>query len=158
MKALNVIQPWALLLAAGAKRYETRSWATNHRGPLLIVASNKWTAPLNALCHGEPYRSALEAAGVDFSGDWGQRPPAGLDVGKIIGLVTLTDCLTVQSIRLTDAAAPEITFGDWSPGRFAWRCETPVRFAEPIPWKGHLGVYDVPDALIPESCRSEVRP
>jgi hypothetical protein len=39
MKALSVRQPWANLIAAGDKSIETRRWATDHRGPLLIVSS-----------------------------------------------------------------------------------------------------------------------
>lgn len=29
MKAITIWQPWALLLACGGKRFETRSWATS---------------------------------------------------------------------------------------------------------------------------------
>ena len=39
MKALSVWQPWASLLASGAKKYETRSWATHYRGPIAIHAA-----------------------------------------------------------------------------------------------------------------------
>ena len=39
MKALSVKQPWASLIASGKKSLEIRTWRTDHRGPLLIVAS-----------------------------------------------------------------------------------------------------------------------
>lgn len=39
MKALSVKQPYASQIAHGFKRFEYRSWKTNHRGPLAIVAS-----------------------------------------------------------------------------------------------------------------------
>ena len=39
MKALTVKNPWATLIAQGKKTIETRTWATNYRGPLLICAS-----------------------------------------------------------------------------------------------------------------------
>ena len=39
MKVLTLTQPWATLVAIGAKRIETRSWATKYRGPLLIHAA-----------------------------------------------------------------------------------------------------------------------
>jgi hypothetical protein len=32
MKCLSIIQPWASLIAIGAKRYETRSWQTRLGG------------------------------------------------------------------------------------------------------------------------------
>lgn len=41
MKALTIYQPYADLIALSAKRYETRSWATNHRGPTAIHAGAK---------------------------------------------------------------------------------------------------------------------
>jgi hypothetical protein len=36
MKVLTLAQPWATLVAIGAKKIETRSWPTNYRGPLAI--------------------------------------------------------------------------------------------------------------------------
>jgi len=33
MKCLSIIQPYATLIAIGAKRIETRSWSTPYRGP-----------------------------------------------------------------------------------------------------------------------------
>ena len=41
MKAVSVRQPWANLIAAGKKTIETRTWATNYRGEILIVSSKK---------------------------------------------------------------------------------------------------------------------
>jgi hypothetical protein len=41
MKALSVKQPWANIIASGQKTIETRLWATDHRGELLIVSSKK---------------------------------------------------------------------------------------------------------------------
>lgn len=41
MKAITIWQPWASLLACGAKQYETRSWETKYRGPIAIHAAAK---------------------------------------------------------------------------------------------------------------------
>ena len=38
-KALTLWQPWASLIALGVKTAETRSWATDYRGPLAIHAA-----------------------------------------------------------------------------------------------------------------------
>ena len=64
MKALTLTQPWATLVAMGAKRIETRSWTTNYRGPLAIHAgkgpSTIGWPQLNHICnHTEPFRSVL---------------------------------------------------------------------------------------------------
>lgn len=39
VRALSLHQPWASLIAVGAKTIETRSWRTEHRGRLLIHAA-----------------------------------------------------------------------------------------------------------------------
>lgn len=39
MKAITLWQPWASLVATGAKIIETRSWGTRHRGPIAIHAA-----------------------------------------------------------------------------------------------------------------------
>jgi hypothetical protein len=41
MKALSIKQPWANMIASGEKTIETRTWATDYRGDLLIVSSRK---------------------------------------------------------------------------------------------------------------------
>lgn len=38
MKALTICQPWAELIASGAKRVENRTWSTKYRGELAIHA------------------------------------------------------------------------------------------------------------------------
>lgn len=41
MKALSVKQPWANLIASGVKTIETRVWATDFRGDVLIASSKQ---------------------------------------------------------------------------------------------------------------------
>lgn len=52
MKALSVKQPWASRIAQKVKTIETRTWKTNYRGKLLIVASKNPPMPFagHALC------------------------------------------------------------------------------------------------------------
>lgn len=69
IKALTLYQPWATLVAIGAKRIETRSWWTAYRGLLAIHASKTFGATNRALCHQEPFRSALLAGGVERLSD-----------------------------------------------------------------------------------------
>ena len=45
MKALSVKQPWANMIASGAKTIETRTWATPYRGRLLIISSKSPNIP-----------------------------------------------------------------------------------------------------------------
>jgi hypothetical protein len=39
MRALSIKQPWANMIASGEKSIETRTWATEYRGELLLVSS-----------------------------------------------------------------------------------------------------------------------
>lgn len=41
MIALSIKQPWANMIVSGQKTIETRTWATNYRGDLLICSSKK---------------------------------------------------------------------------------------------------------------------
>lgn len=54
MKALTVTEPWATLIAIGAKRIETRSWPTEYRGPVAIHSRARGPIPeglhLDHLC------------------------------------------------------------------------------------------------------------
>lgn len=45
MKAISIKQPWVNLIARGQKTIETRSWRTNYRGDILIVASKSPAIP-----------------------------------------------------------------------------------------------------------------
>jgi hypothetical protein len=42
IKCISLWQPWASLVAVGAKRIETRGWATAYRGRLGIHAAKRW--------------------------------------------------------------------------------------------------------------------
>lgn len=57
MKAITLWQPWASLIAIGAKKYETRSWKTNYRGPIAIHAAKKDPCKMPILV--EPFETAL---------------------------------------------------------------------------------------------------
>ncbi len=59
MKALTLTQPWATLVAIGAKCIETRSWRTSYRGPLAIHAAKGFPKAAWNLCLGQPFKSAL---------------------------------------------------------------------------------------------------
>lgn len=54
MKTFSLMQPWAMLVALGAKRLETRSWQTHYRGPLAIHASGHLSFENASFCCKEP--------------------------------------------------------------------------------------------------------
>jgi activating signal cointegrator 1 len=66
---LTLTQPYAALVALGAKTFETRDWGTRYRGTLLIHAGKglgpvRGKAGLIELCLSEPFRGVLLAAGL----------------------------------------------------------------------------------------------
>lgn len=153
IKCITLTQPWATLVAIGAKKIETRSWSTSYRGPLAIHAA-KGLGPVGGIsglidvCLQEMFRSVLEAAGVFEGGIRKDRMP----LGAIVAVCRLVDCVqigydwpqnqvvsTATQHRLTDQ---ERAFGDYSPGRWAWLLTDIRAMSEPIPCKGALGLWE----------------
>lgn len=142
MKALTLTQPWATLVAIGAKKIETRSWPTNYRGLLAIHAATGLgpvggEQGLMELCRREPFRSKLIAAG--YLGT-----PA-LPRGAIVAVCRLDSIyrITEQGIEGFNPQPPanELAFGDYTPGRYAWVL-TEVRAHEPIETRGYQGLWN----------------
>lgn len=183
MKCLTLHQPWASLMAAGLKRVETRSWPLHYRGPLLIHAGKKWDADLAFLAAGRPFRTALEQIGVVFEAtEEAAQRGWGIPFGAIIGRVDVTGCVGTDRVGRWEQTRGEVdrnylfdnvgimgpcdgkpylfvsdaekAFGDYSPDRFAFVCSDPIQFEAPIPFKGCIGLFNVPDHLIPEDYRS----
>ena len=137
MKALTLTQPWATLVAIGAKRIETRSWPTNYRGPLAIHAAKgfpKWAKEFTT----EP--ECYEA--VRYHG----ARHAGYPLGVVLATCRLVDCVMMGNLDLMPDllrhAERERAFGDYSPGRFAWFFEDVKELPEPIAAKGALGLWE----------------
>src|SRR4051812_22198517 len=94
MKCITLLQPWASLILAGQKHYETRSWQTSHRGTLLIHSGKKLTPGIKKLCQEYPFRAKLGAMGYDTAKD--------MPLGVILGKVTLVDCVPADTVLLTE--------------------------------------------------------
>lgn len=129
MKALSIKQPWASLIIRGGKDIENREWRTHYRGIVAIHASAKMD------------RSEMEDA-CDFMRIFVPRFSADrfkADVfpcGAILGTVDLVDCVTV-------------TDSPWFVGHYGFVLQNPVAFELPIPCRGKLGFWDIPEAVMP---------
>lgn len=167
MKAISLWQPWASLVAVGAKRIETRHWSTNHRGPLAIHAAKKWTRELREQSLERPFREVLWP-GVEQPERLGY--PDVLPLGAILAVAELYHCGEIvafgelgrhRPVRgLLDPAAlsaQEEAFGNYEAGRFAWGLEKVRRLAEPIPYRGAQGLFEVPDDLLEDVDFCEAR-
>lgn len=147
MKCISLWQPWATLMAIGAKKIETRSWETLYRGPLAIHAAKKWDRELLAMCRTEPFRSVLLKAALEADGVASHADQA-LSFGAIVCVVNLDDCRRVHDGWVPDVSDNEIAFGDYTPGRFAWITSGVRRLDKPIPFRGAQGLFEVPDNLV----------
>src|SRR5690242_768046 len=143
MKGLTLTQPWATLVAIGAKSIETRGWHTSYTGPVAIHAAKGFPADARALSKQPPFATAL-----------GMEP---LPTAAIVAVATLELCWrfnasTQRDIRLRSSGGllPEFEadFGDYSAGRCGFLLRDVRRLARPIPCRGMLSLWDVPpDAL-----------
>ena len=157
MKLISLWEPWATLMAIGAKQIETRSWSTPYRGWLAIHAS-KGGLPqrdLRAVMAGPEFMAALGIKGM---------PPASIakpkfPFGCIIAVVRLLDCCPTETRGCLSGVFtdyPELdtpqerAFGDFGRGRWAWVTEDLFRLQEPIPFKAHQGLVDLPPAALAE--------
>jgi hypothetical protein len=120
VKALTVRQPWASLIACGAKTIETRSWRTSYRGPIAIHAGKTIDGirTLPGDCEGSVegdwrygYIGDYQASFCFRSGDEGRRGNAEmvktdgassapdfegtLPLGAIVATARLVDCLPI---------------------------------------------------------------
>lgn len=173
MKCISLWQPWASLVAIGAKTIETRSWHTPHVGPIAIHAAKFYSMETAAFAQRKLCAETLRAAGLDW---------ARLPRGAIIAVAQLDGCMRVERLHsIQRARCPELdteiaatlrfagkteeeidialnewqltdrerAFGDYSPGRFAWLLADVRRLDEPVPCVGRQGLFNVklPDGV-----------
>ena len=141
MKAITLTQPWATLVAIGAKRIETRSWRTAYRGSLAIHAAQGFPKLARDTCK-QP----------EFACELGPDP---LPLGAVIATCRLIACIPTRELQENHVIEVDLfakcrdfvlddrerRFGDYSSGRWAWLLAE-IRACEPIPAKGALALWD----------------
>jgi len=159
MKAITLWQPWATLVAIGAKRWETRSWAITYRGPLAIHAAAKWDPDVLEWLSGPFERAPHDVQLIRESlDDHGYRTFGDLPTGAVLAIVEATDCFPAEEVAAVFGrlhAPYELAAGDFRPGRFAKHLEHVRSFPHPIPARGRQGLWnwdasDCPRALQPQ--------
>ncbi|TXG78319.1 hypothetical protein E6Q11_01305 [Candidatus Dojkabacteria bacterium] len=120
MLALTIKQPWAWAILWAGKDIENRSWASQHRGPLLIHSSK-------SVSRAEFERSA------EFMRSIGVTVPSFAELqsqmGVVLGAVTLLDCV-------------ESADSPWWIGPVGWKLTDPRPWANPVPCSGKLGLWE----------------
>lgn len=134
IKALTMTDPWGTLIALEAKRIETRSWRTDYRGPLAIHIARKLPEDLDDLCAQPHFREALPESFLNPYVPQAKRFP----VGKMLAIVMLDEVVPTELAHPTEQ---ERAFGNYAPGRYAWKFSTVYRLQTPIPVRGCLGLW-----------------
>lgn len=162
MRGFTLTQPWASLVALEAKRFETRSWTTTYCGDLLIHAAKNFPRDCQELCAIEPFLSVLKAAGYTNTRE--------LPTAAIVAYVPANNVIVRTPVRtelmpqiwahmrsqgplkgVPMAAwdeSNEHAFGDYGPNRYAWPLPHVRKLREPIPCKGALGLWTVPQVVL----------
>jgi hypothetical protein len=143
MKVLSLWQPWASLIACGAKSIETRGWSTPHRGPLAIHAARSR--------EGEQYLAELQPY-LPVGFPWWRELP----FGAIVCVANLAKITPVEQILRVWEEHPdhpnaqrEYAFGNYDRGRFGWLLKDVVALREPIECAGRQGLWEIPDSAFP---------
>lgn len=142
MRALPLWQPWATLVAVGAKRVETRGYPP-HRlglryGERIAIHATKRETEL-WLCEHEWFSECLPCSAEM------------LPLGALIATCVLDRAreITAESAAALERRNPqEFAFGHYAPGRWAWVLRDVERLPEPIPFRGQQGAFEVPDELL----------
>jgi activating signal cointegrator 1 len=134
MKALSIINPWAVLIGHG-KQFETRSWSTSYRGPIAIHASKGWKRDDQRICLCQPFKTDLVAAGFHTIGD------ILATCGCVIATAQLTDCIAMDEEFIFGLDDRELEYGLFRVGRYAWRIDD-VQTITPVPARGQQGLWN----------------
>lgn len=140
VKALTLHRPWAELILLDApirKRVENRGWWTSYRGDLVLHSGLEYDPAALQLARSIPGAlEAAEAAGVDLT----ESAPAGLrGVAKLVSICS-------PALRY-----PCTCDSPWAvDGLHHWRLREPRRLFEPIPCRGHQGLWPLGADLIAE--------
>lgn len=128
MKVLSIKEPFASLIKERIKTVETRSWKTKYRGEIYIHASLK---KINI--KDERIKKLLELL-----------PNKDMQYGHIICKCNLIDCIYMDEDYVNNIKKnkQEYLCGHYEVGRYGWVLELIEVLKEPIPAKGHLGIWN----------------
>lgn len=138
--AITLYQPYASLIIAGAKHFETRSWGTDYTGLLVIHAGKT----LDVDTRNPVFMKHLMGSGI---GDWNKLP-----MGAAVGVVWKGKCFRGRSV-LPHIDEREKAFGFFDgDDRVAWELTNPVAFMPPVWIGGQKSLWDwlhpLPDEVL----------
>lgn len=131
MKALSVRAPWWWFILNGGKDIENRNWPTRFRGRVLLHCGKWWN-------EAEVRDDLLDIERIVGAGNMPVAHPDSWlkpSCGYLVGTVDIVDCVTKID-------------SPWFFGEFGFVLVNPVALPNPIPFKGALGFFEVPDSIV----------
>ena len=128
LKAITLYEPYASLMAIGAKRNETRGCRTSLRGDIAIHAAKKDYGCSEAV--GYAAVKAFRDRGLEPSPD---------TLGCIVAVVNLYDVQPAERVYPT-SSAEELAFGNYLCGRWIYLTHSVRRLAKPVPCRGYQSI------------------
>ena len=146
MKALSIKQPWAWLICAGYKDIENRDWFIGRKPALGGRFQDRGLElPQRIYVHAGMSQSEMIPEVTLWIKDRlielqclrmaATLVNPGLYHGGIIGEVDITGCV-------------EESDSPWFVGRYGFVLANPVLYDKPVPCRGQLGFFNVPEEVI----------
>ena len=160
IRSLTLTEPWASLVALEEKRLETRSWAPwdGYRGPIAIHASSKFPVECEEQCYIEPFYSVLQSHGFEPHRQARRHRNAWqFPLGHVIAIACLENVYQVPVTKGEEMlfnegisfaqqwqppTEPELSFGNFAPGRYVWEFSMIHRLSQPLKASGALGLWN----------------
>ncbi len=133
MKGLSVRAPWWWAILHLGKPVENRDWYTTFRGTVYLHAG-KWFSATGIMDDFEDVRWMREQASPELVPPFVSLHMLKDAGGCLVGKVDIVDCVSHSS-------------SPWFVGKYGFVLANPVAFARPIPFKGALGFFEVPDGI-----------
>jgi hypothetical protein len=168
MKAISLWQPHASLIGRG-KLFETRSWQTPYRGKIAIHAGKNteeiggmqqrimsfkersvWTEELR----GDTFLWEMAKSISEWGKAHGMEAFRWKDFpfGAVVAIGDLTEIYATRDLHLEGVAA---LFGDFTPGRYAWKIGNVQILKTPYTLRGQQGLWDLPPHITDDLLSAE---
>lgn len=160
MKCLSLWQPWASLIACGAKPYETRDWAPPRQliGQRIAIHAAKMPArkamELSGVYGNRAFHQAMARAFAPD--DWSMLPLGAIvctalmrgayQSGGVNEIGEVVICASVAPAPIP-SRIPVDLFGNYGAGRWLWLLTDVQPLAPPAPCRGRQKLFDVPDEI-----------
>ena len=129
MRALSLRQPWLYCITEHGKRIENRTWkAPDH------IIGQRIALHASAAKHGKEWRAVAELTGIWVP--WS---------AVVTGAITATAVVAGQFRSGWEPDELDLEQQKWVMGPWCWILKDVVKLDEPIPAKGMLGLWRVPE-------------